>query len=403
MKRKIVSALKKPIEFFLKTEASSGIVLAICALIAMALANSPWAPQYFNLLMFKIAGLNIQQWINDALMAIFFFVIGMEIKKELIVGELRSPQQAALPIAAALGGMIFPALIYHFFNQQGPNAHGWGIPMATDIAFAIGVLTLFGKKVPLSLKIFLLAIAIVDDLGAILVIAFFYTNQINGQGLGIAALILGLMVLVKEMGVKSYLVYIILGSIAWLGVLLSGVHATIAGVIIGLITPLTYQINKGSSKTYSPLEDLVKKLHPWVSYGIMPIFALANAGINILGTDITQLIQNPIHQGVALGLILGKPAGIILFSMLAVAFGLAKLTADLNWKHIVAIGFLAGIGFTMALFISSLALQPDQEIYSKTGIVLGSIVSAILGSLFLAASISNVKTSRNRVDKEIIK
>lgn len=393
MKRKIVNAIKKPIEIFLKTEASSGIVLAICALIAMALANSQWSPQYFNLLMFKIAGLNIQQWINDALMAIFFFVIGMEIKKELIIGELRSPQQAALPIAAALGGMIFPALIYYFFNQQGPDSYGWGIPMATDIAFALGVLTLFGKKVPFSLKIFLLAIAIVDDLGAILVIAFFYTSQINGQGLGIAALTLGLMILIKEMGVKSYWAYIILGSIAWLGVLLSGVHATITGVVIGLITPLVYSTNKGSIKTYSPLEDLVKKLHPWVSYGIMPIFALANAGINILNNDLSQLIQNPIHHGVALGLIIGKPTGIILFSALAVTFGLAKLTSGLNWKHIVATGFLAGIGFTMALFISSLALKPDQEIYSKTGIVLGSMVSAILGSLFLAASLSNVRTS----------
>lgn len=387
MKRKIVSAIKKPIETFLKTEASSGIVLAICALIAMALANSPWAPQYFNLLMFKIAGLNIQQWINDALMAIFFFVIGMEIKKELIVGELRSPQLAALPIAAALGGMIFPALIYHFFNQQSPDAHGWGIPMATDIAFALGVLSLFGKKVPLSLKIFLLAIAIVDDLGAILVIAFFYTSKINGQGLGIAALMFGLMVLIKEMGIKSYLAYIIIGSIAWFGILLSGVHATIAGVVIGLITPLTYQVNKGANKTYSPLEDLVKYLHPWVSYGIMPIFALANAGINITGTDISLLIQNPIHQGVALGLVFGKPAGIILFSALAVAFGLAKLTSGLKWKHVIATGFLAGIGFTMALFISSLALLPEQEIYSKTGIVLGSLVSAILGAIFLAASL----------------
>lgn len=387
MKRKLVSAIKKPIEIFLKTEASSGIVLAICALIAMALANSPWAPQYFNLLMFKIAGLNIQQWINDALMAIFFFVIGMEIKKELIVGELRSPQQAALPIAAALGGMIFPALIYHFFNQQGPNAHGWGIPMATDIAFALGVLTLFGKRVPLSLKIFLLAIAIVDDLGAILVIAFFYTSKINGEGLGIAALFIGLMMLIKAMGVKSYVAYIIFGSIAWLGVLLSGVHATIAGVVIGLITPLTYPSGNGSNKTYSPLDYLVNKLHPWVSYGIMPIFALANSGINITGADLSQLIQNPIHQGVAIGLVIGKPIGIFLFSALAVAFGLAKLPSGLQWKNVVAVGFIAGIGFTMALFISSLALSPEQELYSKTGIVLGSLTSAILGTILLAASL----------------
>jgi NhaA family Na+:H+ antiporter len=391
MKRKLVNAIKKPIEIFLKTEASSGIVLAICALISMALANSPWAPQYFNLLMFKFAGLNIQQWINDALMAIFFFVIGMEIKKELIVGELRSPKQAALPIAAALGGMIFPALIYHFFNQHAPNAHGWGIPMATDIAFALGVLTLFGNRVPLSLKIFLLAIAIVDDLGAILVIAFFYTSKINGQGLVIAVLCIGLMMLIKAMGVRSYLAYIIFGSIAWLGVLLSGVHATIAGVVIGLITPLTYPSGNGSNKTYSPLEYLGNKLHPWVSYGIMPIFALANSGINITGADLNQLIQNPIHQGVVIGLVIGKPLGIILFSALAVAIGLAKLPSDLRWKNIVAVGCIAGIGFTMALFISSLALSPEQELYSKTGIVLGSITSALIGTILLAASLNKRK------------
>lgn len=391
MKHKIVSAIKKPIELFLKTEASSGIVLAICALIAMGLANSAWGPQYFNLLMFKIAGLNIQQWINDALMAIFFFVIGMEIKKELIVGELRSPQLAALPIAAALGGMIFPALIYYLFNPEFPNLKGWGIPMATDIAFALGVLTLFGKRVPLSLKIFLLAIAIVDDLGAILVIAFFYTSQINGQGLGLATLFIGLMILIKIMGVRSYIIYIVFGTIAWIGVLLSGVHATIAGVVIGLITPLYFPTQRGSTKEYSPLDYLVKKLHPWVSYGIMPIFALANAGINILGTDASELIHHPIHQGVVMGLVFGKPAGIILFSAIAVAFGLAKLPPGLNWKHIIAIGLLAGIGFTMALFISGLALNPEQEIYSKTGIVLGSMISAILGSLFLAISLHKRK------------
>lgn len=392
MKIKILNLIKKPIDLFLHTEASSGIILAICAVIAMILANSPWSTQYFDILMFNIYGHNIQQWINDALMAIFFFVIGMEIKKELVIGELKSPKQAALPIAAAIGGMIFPAIIYYSFNTTGPAVSGWGIPMATDIAFALGVLTLFGKRIPLSLKIFLLAIAIVDDLGAIIVIALFYTSKINGAGLGIAAITLGLMALIRFMGVRNYFIYILIGFIAWYGVLISGIHATIAGVVIGLMTPLTYPINKGSDKTFSPLEDLVKKLHPYVSYGIMPLFALANSGITIVGADFSELIHNPIHQGVALGLIFGKPIGIILFSFLAVVIGLAKLPPGLKWKYVGAIGFLGGIGFTMALFVSSLALSPDQEIYSKTGIILGSIGSAIIGSIILAISLRESKS-----------
>jgi NhaA family Na+:H+ antiporter len=384
MKRYFKAAFVTPIDLFLKTEAKSGILLAICAMIAMILANSSWAPEYFHILGIKLFNLNLQQWVNDALMAIFFFVIGMEIKKEIVAGELRSPQRAALPVAAALGGMIFPALIYYSFNPRPPDLAGWGIPMATDIAFALGVLTLFGRRVPLSLKIFLLAIAIVDDLGAILVIAFFYTNQINGYGLGIAALFIGLMALVKAVGIRSYWIYTLLGATAWLGVLLSGVHATIAGVVIGLLTPLTFPREKDSLTTYSPLNDLVHALHPWVSYGIMPVFALANAGITLTGTELSELIINPIHRGVAIGLVFGKPAGIIFFSLLAEKTGLAKLPSDLNWKNIIAVGLLAGIGFTMSIFISNLALSSEQEIYSKTGIVAGSLASALLGSIFLA-------------------
>lgn len=384
MKKFIKAAFVTPIDLFLKTEAKSGILLALCAAIAMAFANSSWSSEYFHILSIKLFNLTLQQWVNDALMAIFFFVIGMEIKKEIVAGELRSPQRAALPVAAALGGMILPALIYYSFNPKPPDLAGWGIPMATDIAFALGVLTLFGKRVPLSLKVFLLAIAIVDDLGAILVIAFFYTHKINGYGLGIAALVIGVMALIKSAGVRSYWIYTSLGAVAWLGVLLSGVHATIAGVVIGLLTPLNFPREKNSLTTYSPLNDLVHALHPWVSYGIMPIFALANAGITITGTELTELVRNPIHQGVAFGLILGKPAGIIFFSVLAAKTGLAKLPANLNWKNIIAVGLLAGIGFTMSIFISNLALSPEQEIYSKTGIVAGSLVSALLGGLFIA-------------------
>lgn len=386
MKKYIKAVFVTPVELFLKTEAKSGILLAVCAGIAMGLANSRWSNEYIHVLNIKILNLTLQAWVNDALMVIFFFVIGMEIKKELVVGELRSPQRAALPVAAALGGMIFPALIYYFLNPNPPDLNGWGIPMATDIAFALGVLSLFGKRVPTSLKIFLLAIAIVDDLGAILVIAFFYAEKINGYGLGLAALIIGFTALVKSSGIRSYWVYTTLGALAWLGVFISGVHATIAGVVLGLLTPLSYPTEKNASTTYSPLDDLVHTLHPWVSYGIMPVFALANSGIILTGTYLSQLMQHPIHQGVAIGLILGKPAGIIVFSAIAIKIGVAKLPSDLNWNKITAVGLLAGIGFTMSIFISNLALSPEQEIYSKTGIVLGSIVSAVTGSIFLFLS-----------------
>lgn len=394
MERDIFNKIRKPIVSFFKIEASSGILLAFFALIAMVLANSELSSEYFSVLNFKIINLTVQHWINDAFMVIFFFLIGMEIKKEMVAGELRSPKKAALPIAAAMGGMVFPAIIYYFLNPEYPDSKGWGIPMATDIAFALGVLTIFGNRASLSLKIFLLAIAIVDDLGAILVIAFFYTTKINVQGLAIAAVVLGIMMLVKSIGIKNYSIYILLGFFVWVGVLLSGVHATIAGVLIGLLTPYKFPTERKSTITYSPLEYLVHKLHPWVSFGIMPIFALANAGVVIKGVDIIEIIKNPIHQGVALGLLIGKPMGILVFSLLAVKFKLAQLPSALSWRDVTAVGVLAGIGFTMALFISNLALYPQQEIYSKTGIIIGSIIAAIAGSILLAVNLpGKVKNS----------
>lgn len=384
MKPKLKKFVPKSIHAFLKMEAASGVILGVCAVIAMVLANSGWSNQYFQILQYKILNLSLQHWINDGLMTIFFFVIGMEIKKEMVVGELSTPKKASLPIAAAIGGMIIPALIYFWFNPQDPNLRGWGIPMATDIAFALGVLTLFGSRVPLSLKVFLLALAIVDDLGAVLVIAFFYTDEIRGQGLGLAALCIGMITLLRSVvGVRSYFVYFIFGLAAWVGVLFSGVHATVAGVVIGLLTPFKYPQRKDPLSTYSPLEDLVHVLHPWVGFVIMPVFALANAGIALGGINFVEILRNPIHQGVAFGLVLGKPLGIILFSFFAVALGFARLPLGLRWPHILGVGFLGGIGFTMALFISGLALSPQQEIYSKTGIVLGSLIAGIFGSLIL--------------------
>lgn len=378
--------IRKPIEAFLKMEASSGIVLAFCAALAMILANSSWAPEYFRVLQVNIFGLSLQHWINDGLMAIFFFVIGMEIKKELLVGELSSAKKAALPVAAAFGGMILPALLYYLLNPQAPSVSGWGIPMATDIAFALGILTLFGKRVPLALKVFLLALAIVDDLGAVLVIAFFYTKEIRAEGLVVAIAGLALMWGVRRSGVKAYLAYLCLGIIVWFGVLFSGVHATVAGVLVGLLTPLTFKTSRNSPTTYSPLDQLVHWLHPWVSFGIMPVFALANAGITLRGIEISELIRNPVHQGVAVGLLVGKPVGIFLFSRISVLLRIGSLPSGISWSHILGAGFLGGIGFTMALFISNLALSSELEVYSKTGIIFGSVIAGVIGSMILAAA-----------------
>lgn len=387
--------MKKALKKFIHLESSAGIILAFCAVVAMALANSPLSDDYFSFLDIKIFGLSLQHWINDGLMVIFFFVIGMELKKEILAGELSSLKKAALPVAAALGGMIVPAIIYAVFNFRGEGASGWGIPMATDIAFALGILSLFGKRVPLSLKVFLLALAIVDDLGAILVIAFFYTKEIRVEGLLLAALGLGSVVALKRFRIKSYFFYIALGVVTWFGVLYSGIHATIAGVSMGLLTPLIFQTSSEGTSSYSPLDQLVQWLHPWVSFGIMPIFALANAGISLRGLNVSELIVHPVHQGVALGLVLGKAAGIFLFSRIFVLMGWGRLPDQINWGHILGMGFLGGVGFTMALFISNLALPANLEAFSKTGIILGSGVSGILGSLVLIWSFGRTSSVKN--------
>ncbi len=374
-------AIKNCFKTFLKVESSSGIVLGITAVLAFFVANSALSGWYFSALSSKILGLTLHHWINDGLMAIFFFLVGLEIKKELVLGHLSSPKKASLPIAAAIGGMLFPALIYAFINPSPPAANGWGIPMATDIAFAIGVLALFGKRIPLALKVFLLAVAIVDDLGAILMIAFFYTSEIKGAGLGVAALALGMATLLRYAGVRKYRVYILLGIIVWAGFLYSGVHATIAGVLLGLLTPTKFPKDPGSPDSYSPLEDLVHTLHPWVGFGIMPVFAFANSGIDLRGVNLFEVATNPISMGIVCGLLIGKPLGIFLLSFMLVKAKLATLPLGLTWKHIIAVGLISGIGFTMSLFISGLALSTELEIYSKTGIILGSIISGIVGSL----------------------
>lgn len=383
MRNKISNLFRKPLERFIQTESASGIVLAACAVIAMVLANSSLSATYFSLLETKISFLSLHHWINDGLMTIFFFVVGLEIKRELVSGELSTLKKATLPVAAAVGGMVVPALIYAYFNKDSASISGWAIPMATDIAFAVGILTLFGSRVPLSLKIFLLALAIVDDLGAVLVIAFFYTSQIKILGLLAAAVAFVLVIGARYLKVGAYVVYLLLGAIAWGGFLYSGVHATIAGVILGLLTPSSFKSRNNSFIPYSPIDNIIHFLHPWVSFGIMPLFALANAGVALKGIELATIYKNSIFEGVVLGLTLGKPIGILLFAGIAVLAGLAKLADDLKWVHIFGASLIAGIGFTMSIFIANLALPIESIIYAKAGIILASILAASLGYLAL--------------------
>lgn len=387
MPRKVITLFLKPLEKLIKIEASSGIILMICAIVAMYLANSPHQSDYFYFLEKKIFSLSVLHWVNDALMAVFFFVVGLEIKREIVVGELSTFRKSALPIASAIGGMIVPALIYFFFNNGKPSINGWAIPMATDIAFALGVLTLFGKRVPLALKIFLLALAIVDDLGAVLVIAFFYTEKIKLLGVGLAGLALLSVFISRKFKVRSYLVYSVLGVFAWAGVLYSGVHATIAGVLLGLMTPYSFPVKNSIAETYSPIEDLIHYLHPFVGFLIMPIFALGNAGVQLSGIELASILDNSISMGIILGLVVGKPVGIIIFSVLVVGLKLADLPDRVSWNCVLGVSLLAGIGFTMSIFISTLALNSEGLVFAKLGILVGSLISALLGGLVLMFSL----------------
>lgn len=366
-----------------QNEITPGILLLITAAVAMLMANGPLSNLYFDLLNFKIGSLTLQLWVNDALMVIFFFLVGMEIKKELVQGELSSVKKATLPAFAALGGMIAPALIYIFMNPELPDKAGWGIPMATDIAFALGAISLLGKRVPTPLKIFLMALAVIDDLGAILVIAVFYTSDLKLSALGFAALGLLAILALQIKHVRHYGVYFLIGAGIWSAFLVSGVHATIAGVLIGLMTPLQFKNSKRPDDHFSPLTELVHKIHPWSQFAIMPIFAFFNAGVAMGEKSLSELVAHPINEGVFLGLSIGKPIGITLFSFVAVALGLSVLPKGVRWSHILGAGMLGGIGFTMSLFISSLAMTSDQEIYSKTGILIGSLIAGLLGFLFL--------------------
>lgn len=413
----------RPAVRFMHIEASAGVVLLACTVLALVLANSPWAESFAAVWKTRVGlavgGFELYKplilWINDGLMAVFFFVVGLEIKREIVFGELGDPRKAALPVAAAIGGMIVPALVYLAVQGGGPGRSGWGVPMATDIAFVVGFLALLGPRVPLGLKILLLTLAIVDDIGAILVIALAYSSHTSAPLLAIAAAGFVAVEVMRRIGVRSVGAYVVVGGLVWLAVLKSGVHPTVAGVVLGLMTParswysmeslervaeavaarLRQERESGGDsrsdeaalllaaaarETVSPLDRLERALHAPVAFGIMPLFALANAGVAVA----PQAAGSPVALAVAAGLVLGKPLGIFLFSWLAVQVGLARLPRGVDWKVLAGAGCLGGVGFTMSLFIAGLALEGELLEAGKIGTLLGSAASAVLGLALLA-------------------
>ncbi len=375
---------------FLRLESASGILLVLAAIIAMLVENSPLKPLYAGLLdtrvVVAIGGFEIAKplllWINDGLMAVFFFLVGLEIKREMFQGELSDPAKVTLPIIGALGGMSVPALIYVAFNHDNSSAvQGWAIPSATDIAFALGVLSLLGNRVPQSLKLFLMTLAIIDDLGAIVIIALFYTADISVVSLYIAGGCLVVLTILNKRGVSSLPPYLLVGLVMWTAVLKSGVHATLAGVLLAFFIPLGSRENTGKSL----LEKLEHDLHPTVAFFILPLFAFANTGISLAGLGLDSILS-PIPLGIALGLFLGNQLGVMGFCWLAVQLKLAKLPEDIDWLKLYGVAVLCGIGFTMSLFISSLAFegsQVNQIVDDRLGILLGSVSSALFGYLIL--------------------
>ncbi|MEC7307486.1 MULTISPECIES: Na+/H+ antiporter NhaA [Vibrio] len=374
---------------FFKLESAGGIILVIAAAIAMFVANSPLNEMYQGVLHSYVLGMSVSHWINDGLMAVFFLLIGLEVKRELLEGALKSKETAIFPAIAAVGGMLAPALIYVLFNSSNPEAlQGWAIPAATDIAFALGIMALLGNRVPVSLKVFLLALAIIDDLGVVVIIALFYSGDLSTLALTVGFIATGVLFMLNNKHVTKLSVYLIVGAILWFAVLKSGVHATLAGVVIGFAIPL-----KGNKGEHSPLKHLEHALHPYVAFAILPIFAFANAGISLEGISISNL-TGMLPLGIAMGLLVGKPLGIFLFSWGAVKTGVAKLPEGVNFMNIFAVSVLCGIGFTMSIFISSLAFGPtnaDFDTLARLGILMGSTTAAILGYFLLSISLPKTK------------
>jgi NhaA family Na+:H+ antiporter len=422
---------------FIHDEAFGGILLLVCALAALIWANSPWSETYDALWSTELTLGTVQyhlteslrHWVNDGLMAIFFFVVGLEIKRELLVGELASPRRAALPAIAALGGVLVPAGIYLLLNRGTVGGDGWGIPMATDIAFALGVLALLGDRMPLGLTVFLTALAIVDDIAAVLVIAVFYTAQVHWEAVGLAAVILVGLIVANRLGFRRPVVYASLGLALWVAVFESGVHATVAGVLLALTIPANTRIDPRAFLTRSrailqaferagtgddtgtsiltngerqealaeledavegagaPLQRMEHVLHPWVAFAIIPLFALANAGVRVEG-DLGAALGNRVTLGAVLGLVLGKQLGVTLAAWLAVRSGVTDLPEGVGWHHIYGAGWLAGIGFTMSLFVADLAFAEAGEgpllTAAKLGILLASLIAGVGGWLILS-------------------
>lgn len=370
---------------FFKLESAGGIILVIAAVVAMTIANSPLNDVYQGVLHSYVMGMSVSHWINDGLMAVFFLLIGLEVKRELLEGALKSRETAIFPAIAAVGGMLAPALIYVLFNAGDPEAiQGWAIPAATDIAFALGIMALLGKRVPVSLKVFLLALAIIDDLGVVVIIALFYTSDLSTMALVVGFIMTAVLFVMNAKHVTKIRLYTVVGLILWVAVLKSGVHATLAGVVIGFAIPL-----KGKAGEHSPLKHMEHALHPYVAFAILPLFAFANAGISLDGVSMSGLAST-LPLGVALGLLVGKPLGIFSFSVAAVKLGVAKLPEGINFKHIFAVSILCGIGFTMSIFISSLAFgsaHADYDTYARLGILMGSTTAAILGYVLLRMSL----------------
>ena len=364
---------------------------------------------------------DLRHWVNDLLMALFFFVVGLEIKRELVLGELRDPKAAALPLLCALGGMVAPALLYLVFNAGGPGSSGWGVPMATDIAFAVGVLALVGSRAPSALKVFLLTLAVADDLGAIAVIALFYTRDLAGSWLVVAGGAVLAVLLLQRAGVRKYAPYVVAAVVLWLAVFESGVHATIAGVVLGFLTPsrplhppesvsgladghlerlqamppdavadegeqaTLLEVSRLAREGVSPLARLQSLLHPWTSFVILPLFALANAGVRIVGTDVGGALTEPVTLGIVVGLVVGKPLGVVAAAFITIKLGLGRLPRACGWLEMTGVGLLAGVGFTVAIFIAGLAFtQPEQTSAAKLGILIASTLAGVLGGTFLA-------------------
>lgn len=421
-----------PLEEFIHRQTTSGVLLMICAVIALVIANGPLHHSYEQLLHTEIGiglgsyhfSLSIHHWINEALMAWFFLIMGLELKRELLVGELSSLRQALLPIVAAVGGMVIPALFYLAFNSDGHTAKGWGIPMATDIAFAIGALSLLGARVPQALVTFLIALAIVDDLGAVAVIALYYTESINMQALTYAIVCAFALIACNMMGVRRSLPYLIIGMLLWGTMLASGIHATIAGIVVAFTIPirpkfepnhfiskvekltgsmkksvgenpdiihndhfrsLVTSLGDDVAKVQAPAQRVEHTLHLPVAYIVIPIFALANAGIPIDVSAFGEYLSNPITQGVLAGLLLGKPVGIVGFTWLAVKLGWVELPEQLSMNHILGVGLLGGIGFTMSIFVADLGFAglPEDLLMAKTGILLASAIAGLAGYFLL--------------------